>query len=179
VSCGSDCTENLPQGTSVTLTATPSANYALPTWSVTGSAACAAGQTCTVTLDGDVTVAPTFPALETLTISFDNPCAISPGTVTVTPAQDDGGPCVANFDSPVSCHYATGTTVHVEGVVTNGVAEGTLIEPYFAGGSGTQSGDSCGSPSCNGNSNNATDCTCTATLTQATTIEIGLGGDCR
>ncbi|MGH2692669.1 MAG: hypothetical protein ACRDHM_09220, partial [Actinomycetota bacterium] len=56
VSCGSDCIEDYPTGTTVTLTAAPAAGSTLAGWNVAGCT----GTTCAVTLSADTTVNPVF-----------------------------------------------------------------------------------------------------------------------
>ena len=59
INCGSDCTENYPEGTSVTLTATPDSSFVFAGW----SGACSGSGTCVVTMDAAKNVTATF-ALE-------------------------------------------------------------------------------------------------------------------
>ncbi|HUH16068.1 MAG TPA: hypothetical protein VML35_09315 [Gaiellaceae bacterium] len=57
ISCGADCTETVADGTSLTLTATPSSDATVGPWTGCNSSA---GATCTVTLDADRAVVATF-----------------------------------------------------------------------------------------------------------------------
>ena len=70
IACGSgttgDCAETVNAGTKITLTASPSANYAVESWS--GGGCTGTGTTCEVTVNAATTVAVTF-AKPTLTIS--------------------------------------------------------------------------------------------------------------
>jgi len=66
INCGSDCSEAYNQGTSVTLTATPTTGSTFGGW----SGACSGTGACTVTVDGAVTVTAEF-ALKTPDISVD------------------------------------------------------------------------------------------------------------
>lgn len=63
VDCGADCTQTYPQGTPVTLTATPDSNSVFTGW----SGACSGSDpTCELTMDEDVSVTVTFePSSET------------------------------------------------------------------------------------------------------------------
>jgi hypothetical protein len=56
INCGKDCSETLPAGTVVTLTATPAANTVFEGW----SGACSGTGSCTLTLTGNTTVGASF-----------------------------------------------------------------------------------------------------------------------
>lgn len=58
IACGTDCTEQFPEGASVTLTATPRKGNAFTGWS--GDACSGTDPTCTVTLTADIRVTATF-----------------------------------------------------------------------------------------------------------------------
>lgn len=74
VSCGSDCSEDYNQGTTVTL----NASAASSSWVFTGwSGACSGSGACTVTMNAAKSVTATFTRLRTLTVTPD-----SHGTVT-------------------------------------------------------------------------------------------------
>ena len=59
ISCGSDCTEQYQQGTSVTLSAAANANSVFAGW----SGACSGTGSCTVSMSGDKNVTATFQSL--------------------------------------------------------------------------------------------------------------------
>ncbi len=77
IACPGDCTEVYGDGTSVTLTATPSSGFAFAAW--TGACTNTSG-TCTVTMSAAQTVGATFVALRTLTVT-----KTGTGTVSSTP----------------------------------------------------------------------------------------------
>ncbi len=107
------CAANLPQGTVVTLTATPEAGSTRASWSVTPAPATAcAGATCAVTLDADTTVRMGFELLPTVRLTVDGgPAGTRAGAVT----SDLGGiDCV-----PLG--------YRVEGTCTADVAPGTVV----------------------------------------------------
>ncbi|MGA7503016.1 MAG: alkaline phosphatase family protein [Candidatus Sulfotelmatobacter sp.] len=78
ISCPSTCTASFAQGTKVTLTATPGANYLFGSW----SGACT-GTSCTVTINAATTVAASFIAEEGLNVAL---AGTGTGTVTSSPA---------------------------------------------------------------------------------------------
>ena len=85
VSCGTDCTEDYPGGTVVTLTATPSAGSLFNFW----SGACSGpSRTCTVTMDSAKSVTAVFAPGATLSVSI---AGSSSGTVRSSPAGIDCG----------------------------------------------------------------------------------------
>ena len=57
INCGNDCSESYPSGTTVALTATANTGYIFNSWSGCDSTA---GNTCTITMNSDRTVFPTF-----------------------------------------------------------------------------------------------------------------------
>ncbi len=57
INCGTDCTEQYTSGTSVTLASTANAGSKFTGWSGGG---CSGTETCTITMDSDVTVTTTF-----------------------------------------------------------------------------------------------------------------------
>jgi hypothetical protein len=107
------CTANLPQGTPVTLTATPEPGSRLATWSVTPAPATAcAGATCAVTLDADTTVQMGFELLPLVRLTIAGGLD---GTRAGTVTSDVGGiDCV-----PLG--------YRVEGTCTADVAPGTVV----------------------------------------------------
>ncbi len=106
--CGSDCTETVNDGTSLTLTATPSINFTFTGWTVSGSpaATCPGTGTCRVTLDTNRTVTANFRVVQrTLTIT-------KTGSGTVTGAGINcGTDCSVDVDIDTSITLtATPTT---------------------------------------------------------------------
>jgi hypothetical protein len=82
ISCGSDCSESYPQGTSVTLTATSSSGSTFAGW----SGGCSGTGTCTVTINSAVTANAAFDSLP-CTYTLASVSKVFPargGTVTVT-----------------------------------------------------------------------------------------------
>jgi len=92
IDCGLDCTESYPSGTSLTLTAIPSADSVFSGW----SGACTGTGPCTLTLDSDQSVTANF-NLKTLGLTISK---IGNGTVTSSPAGIDCGvSCSASYPS--------------------------------------------------------------------------------
>ncbi len=97
ISCGTDCSEPYAQGTSVTLTATPSAGSAFGGWS---GGSCSGTGTCVVAVNAATTVTATFTQiLRTLTVTV-----VGAGGVGSTPS---------GISCPSDCTegYAQGTSV--------------------------------------------------------------------
>lgn len=112
ISCGDDCSESYPDGSSVELTATAAPGSTFAGW----SGACSGTGTCSVVMDGDRTATATFTATPvetyTLTVSCTDetlifgalPCdqagsadrvASSPGSISC----GNGGFCEESFDA--------------------------------------------------------------------------------
>jgi hypothetical protein len=93
INCGSDCTESYQSGTTVTLTATPAADYELADWSV-NNATCASATSCTVAMTASRSVTARFaPRQRTLSVSVGGS-----GRVTSSPAGIDcGTDCSENY----------------------------------------------------------------------------------
>jgi hypothetical protein len=109
VNCGTDCSENYPVGTSVTLTAAAAAKSTFGGW---GGACTGTGTTCTLTMDAGKTTTATFNTVtHTMTVTRAGNGA---GTVTSSPSGINcGADCSENFaiDSSVTLTAAaTGTS---------------------------------------------------------------------
>src|SRR5688572_17359769 len=85
INCGSDCTESMPAGSTVTLTASAATGSLFVGW----TGACSGMDTCTVTLDADKTATANFVLQNTLMVALagngmgivsSNPPGISCGT---------------------------------------------------------------------------------------------------
>lgn len=98
ITCGVDCTEDYVDGTSVTLTATPSAGSTFTGWSGAG---CSGTGTCVVTMNAAKSVTATFKLLFTLTVTLG-------GTQLGAVTSD-----IAGITCPDDCtqDYADGTVV--------------------------------------------------------------------
>ena len=121
INCGPDCSENYPDGTSVTLTATPAAGSSFTGWS--GDASCpGTDDTCIVKMDQGRTVTATFEADQPLTVTKSGSGS---GLVSSTPAGVDCG-------SDCNESYTYGTSVTLSAAPAAGSA--------FTGWSGACSG---------------------------------------
>jgi len=108
INCGADCTEPYTNGTSVTLTATPTAGSTFAGWSGGG---CTGTGTCTVSITAAISVTATF-TLNTYPLGVTK-AGTGAGTVTSSPAGIScGGTCSANFGH--------GTTVTLTAAPTTG-----------------------------------------------------------
>ncbi len=121
ISCPSTCSASFPQGTMVTLTATPATNYYFGGWS--GSCS---GTTCSLTISATASVSAAFNAGDGLTVAL---AGTGTGTVTSSPA---GINCSAATPSTCTASFAPNTQV------TLSEAPGT--GDTFAGWSGACSG---------------------------------------
>jgi hypothetical protein len=112
INCGSVCTDRLPEGSDVTLTAAPAAGYAFRGWTGCDSAS---GNRCTVAMDTDHQIKARFVMQRTLAID-----KTGPGTLTSAPAAIGcGSTCSAQLDDgtqvTVTAQPAHGYTVRFWG----------------------------------------------------------------
>ena len=91
ITCGADCTEPYPSGTTVVLSATAGASSVFTGWSGGG---CIGTADCTVVLGADTTVTATFAATHTLTVTRTGN---GTGTVTSTPGINCGADCTESY----------------------------------------------------------------------------------
>lgn len=102
ITCGADCAEAYPDGTSVTLTATPSANSALSSWQGCDRTT---ATTCTVSINTARDVTATFNLRPSQTLSVTKMgSAAGAGTVTSSPTG-------INCGADCTKDYSGGTTV--------------------------------------------------------------------
>ena len=119
INCGSDCSKSFPEGTSVTLTATPESGSEFVSWSGCASTT----NTCTVTMNADKNVSVAFeadqqPTNHTLTVNITGE-----GNVTATA----GGQAVtlAGTGSTRTATVAEGTTVTLTATPTGTFTDAT------------------------------------------------------
>jgi hypothetical protein len=94
IDCGSDCTESFPEGTKVTLTATPAPGSAFDHWTGGG---CTGSGACTTTMSTSRTAKAVFTAVGQRTLAVSR-AGTGKGTVTSSPAGIDcGQACEAGF----------------------------------------------------------------------------------
>jgi hypothetical protein len=95
ITCGTDCSENIANGTVVTLTAAPNATSTFTGWTGGG---CAGTGTCTVTMNAATAVTATFAIItHTLTVTLSG---TGSGTVTSTPAGINcGSDCTEAYNA--------------------------------------------------------------------------------
>ncbi len=86
IACPGDCTQDYDHGTSVTIRATPGANRTFTGW---GYAGCPGTGDCTLTMTGNVTLAPSF--------------TLTPYPVAVTISGGPGGVLVTSSPGGISC----------------------------------------------------------------------------
>jgi uncharacterized repeat protein (TIGR02543 family) len=123
INCGFDCTENYPNGTNVSLTASPASGYVFAGW----SGACTGTGTCTVSMTAARSVTATFTSgssAYTMTVTRAGSAA-GTGLVTSSPAG-------INCGSDCTESYASGTSVTLTAVAPGG--------SVFAGWSGACTG---------------------------------------
>ncbi len=107
INCGADCTQNYPDGTSVTLTATPGANFTFTGW----GGACSGTGNCVVSMTAQRDVTATFTAQ---TSSFALTVVVAgSGTVTSNPAG-------INCGSDCTESYTQGTSVTLTAAPSSG-----------------------------------------------------------
>lgn len=116
INCGADCSETYEEGTSVTLTATPSTGSSFAGWSGAG---CSGTGTCTVLVSADTTVTATFKVQHTVSIVK---AGEGDGAVTSSPPGINcGTDCSEPFDP--------GTTV----TLTPTPSAGSYFAGWFGG----------------------------------------------
>jgi uncharacterized repeat protein (TIGR02543 family) len=160
IDCGADCTEAYASGTTVSLTATPSAGYTFSGWGGSGIS-CPGTGACNVSMTAARSVVATFtsttPGPFTLTVS-----RIGSGTVTSIPSGIDCG-------SDCTESYANGSTISLSATPSAGYT--------FSGWSG--SGISCpGTGACDVSMTAARTVTATFSQTQGSnfTLNVTLAG---
>lgn len=78
ISCPSTCSSSYPEGTQVTLTATPASGYSFSGW----SGDCSGTGSCTVTMSGDHSVTATFTLSPKLTVKVNGSGSVTGGGMT-------------------------------------------------------------------------------------------------
>jgi len=146
ITCGSDCSEVYPHGTSVTLTATPAAGSAFSGW----TGACSGTGPCTITMTAATVVTATF--------------AIA--TFPVTVAIGGTGSGAVSSPAGISCPAGCSTTVSAGTAMT--LTASPSPGSTFTGWSG---GGCAGTGTCTFNGNAPTAVTATFTLSSYTLAE--------
>jgi len=134
IDCGSDCSESLADGTSVTLTATPTFGSSFTGWSGAG---CSGTSTCTLTINSAQTVNAEFAALPPVpandnfanAVTLNSPTAVTGTTVNAT--HESGEPDHASLGSAASIWYKW--TAPADGILTlstQGSSYDTLLAAY-------------------------------------------------
>ena len=122
INCGADCSESLPSGTVVTLTAAAGANSTFDGWIVGGSPV-AANQngTLTVTVNAPMTVSAKFKANQTITnfALADKTFGDDPFTISATGGNSGNAVTFALASTSKGCEL-DGTTVTVTGATAEG-----------------------------------------------------------
>jgi hypothetical protein len=107
IDCGSDCSENYPANTSVTLTASAATGTTFTGWS---GACSGSGTTCTLTLDAAKSVGANFLTNYALTVSTSGNGTV----ISSPPGIDCGSDCSENYPAnssvTLTASAATGTT---------------------------------------------------------------------
>jgi uncharacterized repeat protein (TIGR01451 family) len=108
IDCGASCSGSYPQGTSITLLATPAANSVFSAW----SGACA-GTSCTITMNANMTVTANFAVGEQLSVKL---AGNGSGSV---PSKDGAINC-SSSGANCSSLYAQGTAVSLTATPATG-----------------------------------------------------------
>ncbi|WP_168058585.1 InlB B-repeat-containing protein [Candidatus Manganitrophus noduliformans] len=121
INCGATCSASFNNGTSITLTAAPSANSIFAGWSGCDSAA---GTSCTVTMSAAKSVTATF-NIQTFALTV-NKGGTGTGTVTSSPAGIDcGGACASNFNAGTAVTLTATTSADSDFTGWSGACSGT------------------------------------------------------
>ncbi|HVM11971.1 MAG TPA: hypothetical protein VM638_05795, partial [Actinomycetota bacterium] len=119
IDCPSDCAEDVVDGTTVTLTATPASGSIFTGWSGGG---CSGTGTCVITVGGDTTVAASFATAFTLTVN-----RMGPGIVSSSPGGIScGADCVEVYQSGTSVTLTATSTGGTGTITWGGACLGTI-----------------------------------------------------
>jgi hypothetical protein len=157
IQCGTDCSESYPDGTQVTLTATPDSGWEFSGW----SGACSGTGTCDITLTSDTSVTATFtqqPSQQCANIAGDWNCSedvtfkctfdgitdtvSTSGTGTITIKQNG---CNISYEVPYWDIERTGTiegnNINVSGILVIPLIEDVYLSENIYTAKGTISGN--------------------------------------